>query len=165
MALMNREWRESRFVPEGSKPGLYEGRTFQDNVQDQAAQEIARSRFAYPSKASPDLKSYVNRPEHTIGVRLGNGDLLFPSIVVLDAPTTEVVMLAEVETGLSLRRPDLLDKWRAFASAGRLFVYVPLSEVELGRKLLKSLDAPVEGFRAWSYNMGQRMVEIYEPPT
>ncbi len=163
MALTNKTWRESRFVPEGSKPGLYEGRAFQDMVQDKAAQEIARDRFAYPSKESPDLKSYVNRPEHTIGVRLGNGDLLFPSIVVLDAPTTEVVMLAEVETGLSLRRPDLLDKWRAFAAAGRLFLYVPLSEVEFSRGLIRSLDAPIAGFRAWSYNMGQQKVEVYEP--
>jgi hypothetical protein len=164
MALVNKAWRESRFVPEGANTGLCDGRTFQDNVQNRAAQEIARSRFAYPSKEYPGLKAYVNRPDHTIGVRMGNGDLLFPSIVVLDAATTEVVMLAEVETGLSLRRSDVTDKWRAFAAAGRLFLFVPLADVDRARSLTKSLETSIAGLRAWAFNLGQQRVEVYEPP-
>ncbi len=164
MALVNKAWRESRFVPEGAEPGLYDGRAFQENVQNKAVQDIARSRFAYPSTDEPALKTYVNRPDHTIGVRTPTGDLLFPDIVVLDAATTEVQMLGEVETANSLRKADIVDKWRAFVGTGRLLLFVPLSEVDRARQMLKSFELPIAGLRGWKHNLGQQIVEVYDLP-
>jgi len=164
MALVNRAWRESRFVPEGAQPGLYDGRTFQENVQNLAVQDIVKTRFAYPSVEEPDLKSYANRPEHTIGVRLATGELLFPDIVVMDKSTTEVRMLAEVETERSLHDPDVAEKLRAFASTGRLFLYVPLSNVDRARRLLQSANVRLAGLRSWRYNIGQRTLDVLELP-
>lgn len=162
MALVNKAWRESRFVPEGAQPGLYKGRPFQENVQNLAVQDIAKTRFPYPSPETPDLKTYVNRPEHTIGVRLATGELLFPDIVVMDMSSTEVRMLAEVETERSLRDADVLEKWRAFGGAGKLFLFVPLSNVERARALLHSADVRLAGFRTWRHNMGQGKIDVLE---
>jgi hypothetical protein len=164
MALLNKVWRESRYVPEGAEPGLYTGRSFQENVQNKAVQDIARTRFAYPSVDEPGLKTYTNRPDHTIGVRTPSGDLLFPDIVVLDAATTEVRLLGEVETANSLRKADVIDKWRAFASTGKLLLFVPLSEVDRTRQLLRSFELPIAGLRGWKHNMGQQIVEVYDLP-
>lgn len=164
MALVNKAWRESRFVPPGAEPGLTNGREFEENTQNLAVQEIARTRFPYPTATEPQLKTYLNRPEHTIGVRGAGGELLFPDIVVMDTATTEAYMLAEVETSRSLRLPDVTDKWQAFAGVGRLYLYVPYSEVERTRALLAGLRVKPAALRLWKFNLGQGAVEVLELP-
>jgi len=164
MALINKVWRESRFVPPGAEPGLTSGREFVENVQNIAVRDIARARFAYPSPEQSGFKTYVNRPEHTVGVRVASGDLLFPDIVVLDTATTEVQMLGEVETTRSLFAEDVAEKWQAFAGVGLLFLFIPFSQVERARRLLKPLDLRLGGLRSWKHNLGQEAVEVAELP-
>ncbi|HZQ36403.1 MAG TPA: hypothetical protein VFD32_10745 [Dehalococcoidia bacterium] len=162
MALLNKVWRESRYVPPGAEPGLTTSRDFFENVQNIAVQELAKERFAYPSADAPQLKTFTNRPEHTIGVRGPGGELLFPDIVVMDTTTTEVYLLAELETSRSLRLPDTAEKWQAFASVGRLLVYVPYGEEELARSMIRGLRAKPMGLRAWKRNLGQNRIETVE---
>ena len=162
MALVNRVWREARYVPEGAEPGLFKGRPFRENVQNGVVHEIAHVRFPYPSKEEPELKTYVNRPDHTVGVRTASGDLLFPDIVVMNTANTEVEMLGEVETTESLRADDVIDKWRAFNGVGPLYVFVPLSAADRARSLVKSSGLHIKGLRAWRGNMGRRTVEVLD---
>jgi len=163
MALVNKAWREGTFVPPGDEPGLVKGREFEENTQRLAVAEIARLRFALPDRMHPDLKTHTNQPEHTVGVRVGS-DLLFPDIVVLNSSTTEVEMLAEVETARSLRTPDVAEKWRAFTTAGPLYLFVPLSEIDRARSLLRAAGVKLTGLRAYKMNMGQRRVEVIDVP-
>jgi len=164
MALVNKVWRESDFVPYGAEPGLVTSRSFVENVQNEAVVAIAGQRFPYPTTAEPALKSYRNRPEHTVGVRAPNGDLLFPDIVVMNTASTEVQMLGEVETIRSLRATDVTDKWRAFAGAGQLYLFVPYSQIARARSLLKPLELKLSGLRSWRMNMGQGTVDTLDLP-
>ncbi len=70
MALVNKAWRESRFVPPGDEPGLVTGREFEENTQRGAIAGIASSRFPFPNREHPDFKTYLNQPEHSVGVRV-----------------------------------------------------------------------------------------------
>lgn len=162
MALVNRVWRESEFDPPGSEPGLTYRRDYFENVQNMAVQQIAHARFPYPTEAYPLFKTFLNRPEHTIGVRIGAGDLLFPDIVVMNSATTEVQMLAEVETVRSLREADLVEKWQAFSAVGKLYIYVPLSQLDRTRRALRGSGVRVAGLRTWKINMGQGTVDVVE---
>jgi hypothetical protein len=164
MALVNKVWREAPYVPPGAEPGLISGRPYIENVQNLAVQDIARRRFPFPNGDYPQFKTYVNRPDHTAAVRTGSGDLLFPDIVVMNAATTEVEMLGEVETDRSLRDPDVAEKWKAFTEVGRLYLMVPLSEIDRARKLLKEHGVRPAGLRSWRFNMGQQVAEVLEMP-
>lgn len=164
MALVNKAWRETPFVPPGAEPGLITGRTYVESVQNLAVQDIARRRFPFPNDEFPQLKTYVNRPDHTAAVRTATGDLLFPDIVVMNAATTEVEMLGEVETDRSLRDLDLADKWKAFMAVGRLYLFVPLSQIDLARRRLKLAGAKPAGLRSWRFNMGQQKAEVLVMP-
>jgi hypothetical protein len=164
MALKNPVWRESVYDPPGAEPGLTYTRDFFENVQNMAVQTIARERFVFPSQQFPLLKTYVNRPDHTIGVRAGSGDLLFPDIVVMDSATTEVRMLAEVETRRSLYADDVATKWKAFLSVGKLYLYVPLAELDWARSLLRANNVRPSGLRSWKLNLGQNTVDALEMP-
>jgi hypothetical protein len=164
MAIKNVAWRENPYVPPGAEPGLTAARDFAENVQSMAVQAIARERFPYPNLQYPLLKTYVNRPEHTIGVRAPGGDLLFPDIVVLNSATTEVQMLGEVETHRSLYADDVVDKWKAFISVGKLYLFVPLSDLDWARKLIRQSGVKPTGLRTWRLNMGQGKVDIVDIP-
>lgn len=159
MALVNKVWRESRFVPPGDEPGLTTGREFAENQQLRAITEIAQARFPYPNREHPDFKTYQNQPDHTVGIRVG-GELLFPDIVVMNSSTTEVEIVAEVETARSLRLEDVVEKWKAFGAAGPFYLFVPMSELDRARSLLKGTDVRLAGLRAYKHNLGQRKVEV-----
>jgi hypothetical protein len=162
MALLNKVWRESRFVPPGAEPGLTTPRDFFENVQSVAVQELAKARFAYPSADAPQLKTFINRPEHTIAVRGPGGELLFPDIVVMDTTTTEVHLLGELETSRSLRLPDTAEKWQTFASVGKLLIYVPYGDEDVARSLIRESRVKPMGLRAWKRNLGQNRIETVE---
>jgi len=95
-------------------------------------------------------------------VRGPGGDLLFPDIVVMDTTTTEVYLLGELETSRSLRQPDTPEKWQAFATVGKLLVYVPYGEEDLARSLIRELRAKPLGLRVWKRNLGQNRIETAE---
>ncbi|HLZ71210.1 MAG TPA: hypothetical protein VKV26_15015 [Dehalococcoidia bacterium] len=162
MALVNKVWRESQYVPPGAEPALTTSRDYFENVQNVAVEQLARTRFAYPTAEQPQLKTYTNRPEHTIGVRGPGGELLFPDIVVMDTSTTEVHLLGELETSRSLRLPDTAEKWQTFASVGLLYVYVPYGDQDFARSLVKQARIKPAGMRAWKRNLGQNTIETVE---
>ncbi len=163
MALLNSAWREGDFVPPGAEPGLTKGFGWRDAVEERTAAQIAHQRFSYPTSAEPDWKTYTNLPDRTLGVRDGSGALVFPDIVVIDSKTTEVNIVAEVETGRSLdEAQDLPEKWRAFASVGPLYLFVPMTYLDKARAKVRTAGVKLAGLRAWRYMAGMDFTEIVD---
>ncbi|MGI8551780.1 MAG: hypothetical protein ACR2PL_13490 [Dehalococcoidia bacterium] len=161
MALVNRAWREGQFVPPGGEPGLTNGRDWRDVIENRAVEQIAQQRFNYPSDAEPDLQTSTNLPERSLGVRSAVGDLLFPDIVVMNVRTTEVRMLAEVETERSLQKEaDLVEKWQAFNAVGPFYLFVPTADLDNTRRLLKRAGIKPAGIRAWRHMAGMNYTDI-----
>jgi hypothetical protein len=165
MAFVNAVWREGEFVPAGAEPGLTKGFAWRDAVETRTAKQIASERFGYPSADQPNWKTYTNLPERSLGVRDGSGALVFPDIVVIDAPTTEVSLVAEIETVRSLaEETDLAEKWRAFASVGPLYLYVPLSELDKARAKIRESQVALAGLRTWRYMAGMDFTDVVSIP-
>ena len=161
MALVNRAWREGEFVPPGAEPGLTKGFAWRDAVEARAVAQIARQRFAYPTASQPSLKTYTNIPERSLGVRDRSGAMVFPDIVVIDAKTTEVALLGEIETVRSLDEDDgLSEKWRAFTSLGPLYLFVPTACVSQAKAKLHAAGVRLAGLRAWRYMAGMDFTDI-----
>jgi len=167
MAIVNKTWRQGHFVPPGAEPGLTKRFAWRDVEQDKATQAIAADRFDFPNANYSTLKTFTNRPARQVGVRLDeNGqEMAFPDIVVLEDPSNEVRMLAEVETHRTLRETpeaDLLEKWQAFTYLGELYLYVPLMRADHVKKLLKQHKIEVAGLRSWRFIIGQNMLSVID---
>ena len=166
MAIVNRAWRQGEFVPRGAEPGLTRSFVWRDADQEKAVRDIATARFNFPSPDYPTLRTYTNRPERQIGVRLPSGDLAFPDIVVVDRDTA-VKLLGELESVRSLREQDpaaLAEKWTAFAGLGDFFLFVPLSRLDLARRIIKQHRVALTGLRTWRYIAGQDVIDITDIP-
>jgi hypothetical protein len=165
MAFVNAVWREGEFVPPGAEPGLTKGFAWRDATEARTAKQIAGERFGYPSSDQPNWKTYTNLPERSLGVRDGKGTLVFPDIVVIDAPTTEVSLVAEIETVRSLaEETDLAEKWGAFASIGPLYLFVPLSELDKARSKIRESQVQLAGLRTWRYMAGMDFTDVVNIP-
>jgi len=163
MALVNSAWREGEFVPAGAEPGLTRGFSWRNATEVRTASQVARQRFSYPAPNEPDWKTYTNVPDRTLGVRDGSGSLVFPDIVVIHSQTTEVQLVAEVETVRSLEEEnDLGEKWRAFASVGPLYVFVPISHLDRARAKLHEAKVKLAGLRAWRYMAGMDFTDVVD---
>ncbi len=162
MAIDNKTRRQGEFVPRGAEPGLTRPFAWRDADQEKAVHDIALSRFNFPSPGQPTYKTFTNRPERQIGVRLGNGDLGFPDIVVVDRDTA-VKRLGEVESSRSLREQaseSLAEKWNAFAGLGDLHLFVPLARLDAARRIVKQFSVPVVGIHTWRYIAGQDILDV-----
>lgn len=163
MALVNSAWREGEFVPPGAEPGLTNGFAWRDAIEARTAKQVAAQRFNYPTQTEPTWKTHVNLPDRSAGVRDATGALLFPDIVVIDAQTTEVSLVAEIETVRSLAEAtDLPEKWRAFASVGPLYLFVPMSELDRARMAIRTAKVKLAGLRAWRYMAGMDFTDIVD---
>ncbi|MFI5461712.1 MAG: hypothetical protein ACHRXM_40525 [Isosphaerales bacterium] len=166
MALLNKVWRESEFVPSGAEPGLTKGFPWRDAVESRTVAQIARQRFGYPDASNPGLQTYVNLPDRSLGVRDTTGSMVYPDIVVVDSRTTEVRILAEVETVRSLEdAADLMEKWKAFSRLGPLYLFIPMSRLDEARSRLKTAGVRPAALRAWRYMAGMDFTDIVELPS
>ncbi len=162
MAIVNKSARQGEFVPSGAEPGLTLPFAWRDADQEKAVRDIAAARFNFPNPDYPTLKTFTNRPERQIGVRLPTGDLAFPDIVAVDRDTA-VKLVGEVESTRSLREqpPEALaEKWNAFAGLGDFFLFVPLSRLDLARRILKNHRVALRGLRTWRYIAGQDILDV-----
>ena len=162
MAIVNKSARQGEFVPKGAEPGLTDRFVWRDADQDKAVRDIAAQRFNFPSPEHPGYKTFTNRPERQIGVRLPGGDLAFPDIVVVDRDTA-VELIGEVETQRTLRDAngaELAEKWKTFSGLGELYLFVPLSQLATVKRLLKNYRVSVAGVRTWRYITGQDLLDV-----
>ncbi|MFN8556850.1 MAG: hypothetical protein U0531_05690 [Dehalococcoidia bacterium] len=166
MAIVNRSARQGVFVPRGAEPGLTRRFQWRDIDQDKAVRDIAATRFNFPGPDTPNFKTFTNRPDRQIGVRLPEGELAFPDIVTVDRDTA-VKLLGEVETARSLRETPgaaLAEKWTAFSGLGDFYLFVPLSQLDVATRFIKQYRVPVAGLRTWRYIAGQDLIDVTDIP-
>ncbi len=166
MAIINKSARAGEFVPVGAEPGLTRRFVWRDADQDKAVRDIAAVRFNFPSPDYPTYRTYTNRPERQIGVRLDDGSLVFPDIVVVDRDTA-VRLIGEVESHRTMREQDdaaLVEKWSTFAGLADLYLFVPLMWLDRARHLIKKQRIKVAGLRTWRYIAGQDLIDITDIP-
>lgn len=165
MAIRNKSARQGEFVPPGSEPGLTLKFAWRDVEGDKAIGEIADLRFDYPDINHAGWHTFTNRPSRQVGVRVNMEDkeFIFPDIVVIERPGDEVAMVGEVETHRTLRETDeaqLIAKWQAFAGVGPFYLFVPLMDVDIARKILKRHKLKLAGLRGWRIIAGQDIADV-----
>ena len=133
-------------------------------IHSRTVQDIAKARFAFPTEKYRHYKTYVNRPERTMGVRLPSGHAAYPDIVVVEDPENYMRMLAQVE------RSDTVNAesgrgWLTFAKLGPLYLFVPVGYADRAKAISKELKIPVVGLRTWRYVVGYEEIEINDIST
>ena len=122
-------------------------------VRAAAAREIADARFKFPSAEFPAYRTFVNVPDVTMTVKVGDADLV-PDIVVVEHPASGqpvvrmAVIVAEAE---QVNEADSKERWAPIASIPgvTLFVYVPLGYADEAKRLCREAKIDPEGFRTW----------------
>lgn len=122
-------------------------------VRTEAARQIADARFKFPSAEFPAYKTFVNAPDVTMTVKVGNADLV-PDIVVVEHPASGqpvvrmAVIVAEAE---QLNETEAKERWAPIASIPgvTLFVYVPSGYADEAKRACAAAKIEPEGFRTW----------------
>ena len=129
-----------------------------------AVQEIARERFPFPNERYPQLKTFVNEPERTMGVAVGR-DVVYPDIVVLQWPEKITQMVAQVEASNTVTEQQALDEWLPCSLAGPLYLFVPVGYAQEAKRLCRRYRIALVGLRTWRYMVGFRELEITDIET
>lgn len=134
-----------------------------DLKHDRAVRDIAVARFDFPTSEHPELRTFVNEPEPTLGVKGLDGESLYPDIVVVEHLRNVVKIVAEVETGDTVTEDEAEREWRHFSEIAEVFyLYVPYGYTAEAKRICKRLKIKVTGFRAWRYVMGMEQIEVAE---
>ena len=125
----------------------------QDEKLAQAITEIAAGRFEFPSPEFPSFRTYVNSPEVTMAVQVGEDEII-PSIVVVEkikTGETRLVMTAQVCAPEDVSEGEAKRLWSRIASVPEqaFYLYVPVGLGLEAKKICKRLKIDVEGFRTW----------------
>ena len=120
-----------------------------------AVQEIARTRFAYPSDDNPDFQTHVNLPEPTMAVEFGGAgkDQAFPDILVVEYPGNYPVMVAQVETRETLTREQAERVWKRLEmKEAPLDIYVPAGLAAQAKDYARAAGLKHVRFRTWTHS-------------
>ena len=117
---------------------------------DRLVTEVARQKFACPTREYPTCMTYTNEPVQRVMVYTGSGPV-YPDIVVVDgAASNKLVMIGEVETEATITQ-DHVQQWRTYSALNvPFFLYVPLRLVQEARNLLSSNGVSVPALRSYS---------------
>jgi len=129
-------------------------------VHNRALQDIAKSRFSFPTEKYRDFKTYVNHPARTMGIQMPDGRVAYPDIVVVQHPENNARIVAEVETNESVRESVAVYEWGPYAELAPLYLYVPVGKGDEAMSLCRRFEVPVVGIRTWRYNAGQDEIEL-----
>ncbi len=125
-----------------------------------AVKDIAEARFGFPTDRYRDYKTYSNIPQRSLGVAMPEDAVAYPDIVVVQNPENYAKIIAEVETAETVSEEVAQRRWLPFAELAPLYLYVPVGEGDLARKLCRDLKVPVVGIRTWRYTVGVDQIEI-----
>ncbi len=125
-----------------------------------ALKDIAQARFAFPTDRYRDFKTYTNVPQRSMGVAMSNGDVAYPHIVVVQSPENYAKVLGEVATAETVAEGVARFRWLPFAKLAPLYLYIPVGQGDLARKLCRDLNVPIVGIRTWRYSVGTKQIEI-----
>jgi hypothetical protein len=85
----------------------------EQTLHDHIIRVLRKELYNYPSQAHPNLITYVNHPTKTKAVFTREREEMHPDIVVLDQRTTQLVLVAEVETETTVSA-DEQPEWVGF---------------------------------------------------
>lgn len=127
----------------------------------ETVQAIARDRFSFPDEANPDLQTYVNLPEPTMGVELrGTGDKMFPDIVTLSNPGFYPVAIAQVESRETVTAEQATYVWAALENKDcPLYIYVPAGLLRRSKDLASRAGIKNVRFRTWRWSPNGMIVK------
>ncbi len=125
-----------------------------------AVKDIAEARFGFPTDRYKDYKTYSNIPQRSMGVAMPEDAVAYPDIVVVQNPENYAKIIAEVETAETVSEEVAQRRWLPFAELAPLYIYVPVGEGDLARKLCRDLKVSVVGIRTWRYTVGVDQIEI-----
>ena len=125
-----------------------------------AVKDITEARFGFPTDRYRDYKTYSNIPQRSMGVAMPDDAVAYPDIVVVQNPENYAKIIGEVETAETVSEEVALRRWLPFAKLAPLYLYVPVGEGDLARKLCRDLKVPVVGIRTWRYTVGVDQIEI-----
>jgi hypothetical protein len=129
---------------------------------DALARFIARNRFAYPTKQSPSLFTCVNLPKPLLRVSVSETESLCPDIVVVNRDLKNAAAVAEIETQMTIDN-ERAKLWRKYSPLRdvNFYLYVPQSQLEDVRALIRFFHVRVTGIRIYSYNnFGQPTISV-----
>ncbi len=129
-------------------------------VHTRAVKDIAEARYGFPTDRYRDYKTYSNIPQRSMGIAMPDDAVAYPDIVVVQNPENYAKIIGEVETAETVSEEVALRRWLPFAELAPLYLYVPVGEGDLARKLCRHLNVPVVGIRTWRYTVGVDQIEI-----
>lgn len=129
-------------------------------THNRALQDIAKTRFAFPTEKYRDYKTYINHPRRTMGVQMAAGGVAYPDIVVVQHPENNARIVAEVETNESVRESVAVYEWGPYAELAPLYLYVPVGKGDEALSLCRRFEVAVVGIRTWRYNPAQDEIEL-----
>jgi hypothetical protein len=133
-----------------------------------AAQAIAAERFTFPTEEHPSYRGYVNLPEHTMEVQVGN-ELIAPDIVVVErlkTGETHLVMTAAVATVEMVTEAEAKQEWARLAAIPNsiFYLYTPIGHGAQAKKLCSKLKIKGVFHRTWRWTpRGFEINDITEP--
>jgi hypothetical protein len=141
-----------------------------DERHQEAVREIAELRFKFPSQEYPSYRTYVNAPDVTMAIRLGEEEVA-PDIVVVErlkTGETHLVMTAQVETIERVSENEAKQTWSRYASIPdqAFYLYVPVGYGARAKKICRKTGVRPEGIRTWRTTpRGFEVNEVTEAPS
>jgi hypothetical protein len=135
-----------------------------------AVTEIAAQRFDFPTERHPAYRTYVNVPDVTMGVQVGDEELV-PSIVVTERLKTGeswLVMTAGVCGREHVNEGEARRLWVPLAKlpGPAFYLFVPVGLGAEAKKICRKLGIRPEGFRTWRTTpRGFEINDVSEPPS
>jgi hypothetical protein len=126
-----------------------------DETLAKAVREIAEARFTFPTKEHPAYRTHINVPDVTMGVQVGDEEIV-PDVVVVErlkTGETHLVMTAEVCGPEQVHEGEAKRMWARCASIPEqaFYLYVPVGHGAEAKRICKLLGIKVQGFRTWRW--------------
>lgn len=120
----------------------------------------ARSRFAYPSKESPSLRTCVNLPERTLSVNVSKTESLYSDILVVNGVTKKAATIAEIETPTTIDNESAL-QWKKYSEIPEtsFYLFVPQTQLDHVKYIIDFFHLQMTGLRIYTYdNLGRAII-------
>ena len=141
-----------------------------DETLVKAAQAIVEQRFQFPTEEFPAYRTYLNAPETTMSVKVGEDEIV-PTIVVVERTKTgetSLVMTAEVCNREDINEGEAKMVWARIASIPNqaFYLYVPVGLGAEAKRICRAAGVGPEGFRTWRNTpRGFEINDISEKPS
>jgi hypothetical protein len=133
-----------------------------------AINEVAGTRYAFPTPEFASYRTYVNAPVATMAIQVGD-DQIAPDIVVVErlkTDETHVQITAAVADKEMVNEGEAKRSWARYASIPNsvFYLYVPVGYGKIAKQICKKARINVEGYRTWRWTpRGFEVNDVSEP--